>query len=110
MHTPSTLTGPAAAHRLPLPTLGPSTTWGASEHAAAASPTRCAACSTPITPDGQGSWVDSTDGDGCDSPAGVHQPQPQVECGPCGARTFTTPAGHVICSPCSQPTGRCLCD
>lgn len=37
----------------------------------------CARCGAAITPDGQGSWVDDTDGDGCDD--GVHGP---AELGP----------------------------
>lgn len=34
--------------------------------------TLCKYCSTRIWPDGHGSWVDSTDGDGCDPD--VHEP------------------------------------
>lgn len=48
----------------------------------------CKHCREDIKPDGQGSWVDATDGDGClqeDDTNQVHEPAPEeIECEGCG--------------------------
>lgn len=39
----------------------------------------CKHCGDSIKPDHEGSWIDSTDGDGCDNLTGVHQPHDTVQ-------------------------------
>ena len=59
MHAPHTLNGPLHAPTEPLTTLT----------------SDCRHCGVLIAPDGLGSWVDASDGDGCDP--GVHEPTEQ---------------------------------
>lgn len=46
----------------------------------------------------------------CDSRRCIDFECRQPKCPPCGASAQRTHAGNIICLPCRQPAGRCLCD
>ncbi len=43
----------------------------------------CIHCNQHVRQDAQGSWIDATDGDGCDNPSGVHQAVAPKACRVC---------------------------